>query len=149
MDTTQFPTLTPYIVVSDGNAAIEFYQKALGATVLNVAHVPGTTRIMNAQLQVGDSVLMLNDEFPDWGVVAPKPGDTVHGTIHINSHDIEADWARAVNAGATVCMELADMFWGDRYGSFTCPFNYKWSMGQKVRDVSPEEMEAAMAQMGQ
>ena len=141
-----FPTLTPYIVVRDGKAAIDFYCKALGAVARDIAYVPGSEKIMNAQLSIGDSVLMLNDEFPDYGSIGPQPGDKLPVTIHITSKDIDADFQRAVDAGVEVTMPLADMFWGDRYGAFTCPFGYSWSMGQKMRDLTQEQMEAEMAQ---
>ena len=144
MSENHFPTLTPYIVVSDAKAAISFYEKALGAKARSVSPTPDG-KVMNAQLEIGDSILMLNDEFPDWGVMAPKSGEPVHMTIHINTDNVDADFQRAIDAGAEVTMPLEDMFWGDRYGQFTCPFGYKWSMGQKVRDVSEEEMAAAMA----
>jgi len=149
---TQFPTLTPYLVVDGAKAAIEFYQKALGAEVVDVSYVPNTEQVMNAQLRIGDSMLMLNDEFPDWGSVGPKKIGGSAVTIHISSKNIDADFQRAIDAGAEVTMPLADMFWGDRYGSFVDPFGHKWSMGQHMRDLSPEEMEKEMqeafAQMG-
>jgi uncharacterized glyoxalase superfamily protein PhnB len=131
MDEDYFPTLTPYIVVRDAQAAIAFYEKALGARTRNVAK-DENGKVMNAQLVIGDSVLMLNDEFPDWGSVGPQPGDRIPFTIHISSKDIDADWERAVDAGVEVTMELENQFWGDRYGQFTCPFGYRWSMGQKI-----------------
>jgi PhnB protein len=139
-----FPTLTPYIVVRDADAAIAFYERALGAQVREVARTPNG-KVANAQLDVGDSVLMLNDEFPDFNVTAPQPGERVHVTIHIQSKDIENDWKRAVDAGVEVTTPLADQFWGDRYGQFTCPFGYKWSMGQTIDETSGREVENAMA----
>ncbi|MBV6458289.1 MAG: hypothetical protein HONBIEJF_01415 [Fimbriimonadaceae bacterium] len=140
----QFPTLTPYLVVDDAKAAITFYEKALGAEVVSIAHVPDSDRVMNAQLRFGDSMLMLNDEFPDWGSVGPKKIGGSAVTIHVNSMDIDNDFQRAIDAGAEVTMPLADMFWGDRYGSFVDPFGHKWSMGQQMRDMTPEEMEREM-----
>lgn len=145
MSESYFPTLTPYIVVRDAKAAIEFYVKAFGAVARNVAMTPEGNKVMNAQLVIGNSVLMLNDEFPDFGATAPKDGERVHSTIHINSLDVNTDFQRAIDAGAIVTMPLADMFWGDRYGAFKCPFGYKWSMGQKMRDMSEEEMAKEMA----
>lgn len=131
MTETYFTTLTPYIVVRDAKAAMAFYEKALGAKTRNVANTPDG-KVMNAQLVIGDSVLMLNDEFPDYGAVGPQPGERMPVTIHIQSKDIEADWQRAIDAGAEVTMPLADQFWGDRYGQFKDPFGYSWSMGQKI-----------------
>jgi len=127
-----FNTLTPSIVVSDGMGAIAFYEKALGAQLRGEAMKGEDGKVMNAQLVIGDSVLMLNDEFPNYGVFAPKDGQSVYVTIHIRSEDIDNDWRRAVNAGMTVKMPLEDQFWGDRYGQFTCPFGYNWSIGQKI-----------------
>ena len=140
-----FPTLTPYIVVRDAKEAISFYQKALGAEVRNVTMTPDD-KVMNAQLIFGDSILMLNDEFPDYGSFAPAAGEKVHGTIHINSKNIDADFQRAIDAGVEVTMPLEDQFWGDRYGSFRCPFGYNWSMGQRIREMTKEQMDEAMAE---
>lgn len=145
MNKNYFNTLVPYLVVRDARAAIGFYEKALGAKVRDISESPDG-KVMNAQLVIGDSVLMLNDEFPDYGSLGPQPGDRVPMTIHISSKNIDADFQRAVDAGAEVTMPLADQFWGDRYGAFKDPFGYKWSMGQKMRDVSKEEMESAMAE---
>jgi PhnB protein len=83
--------LTPYLVVDGGNAAVEWYQKALGATVIDVSHVPDTDKIMNAQLMIGDSRLMLNDEFPDYGALGPKKTGSTSVTIHVESDDIDND----------------------------------------------------------
>ncbi len=143
-DASVFPTLTPYIVVKDAKAAIEFYKKAFGAEVRDIAYVPGSEKIMNAQLIIGDSVLMLNDEFPEYDSFGPKPGERLFTTIHISSNSIDSDWQRAVDAGVEVTMPLADMFWGDRYGSFRCPFGHRWSMGQRTRNLSKEEMRKEM-----
>ena len=135
MDESAFTTLTPYIVVRDAKAAIEFYKRAFGAVARSVMDTPDG-KVMNAQLVIGDSVLMLNDEFPDFGAVGPQPGERMPVCIHISCKDIEAEWKRAVDAGAVVTMPLADQFWGDRYGQFTCPFGYHWSMGQKINKPS-------------
>ena len=130
-----FPTLTPYIVVKGAEAAIEFYQKALGATVREVMKTPDD-KVMNAQLEIGDSVLMLNDEFPDYGSFGPSPDAPSAVTIHISSKNIDADFQRAVDAGAIVTMPLENMFWGDRYGQFKCPFGHSWSMGQPISEIA-------------
>ena len=139
----QFPTLTPYIIVRNAQEAIDFYARALGAETRSVSRVPNGDKIMNAQLSIGDSVLMLNDEFPEYGSMGPGADSNVPMTLHINSKNIDADWQRAVDAGMEVTMPLADMFWGDRYGQLKCPFGYKWSMGQKVADLTPEQIDEA------
>lgn len=146
MNDQQFPTLTPYLVVKDAQAAIDFYGRAFGATPRSVSKTPDGSKIMNAQLILGNSVFMLNDEFPEYGSMGPSPEDRLPMGLHINSSNIEADWNRAVDAGVEVTMPLADMFWGDRYGQFTCPFGYRWSMGQRISNPTQEEMDQAAAE---
>ncbi|MBN9504330.1 MAG: hypothetical protein BGO01_08435 [Armatimonadetes bacterium 55-13] len=137
---SRFPRLTPYIVTKDAAAAIAFYEKAFGAVARDIAKTPDGSKIMNAQLVFGNSVLMLNDEFPEYGAFGPQPDAPLPITIHIDSQNVDAEWERAVAAGCEVTMPLADMFWGDRYGQLRCPFGYRWSMGQKVASPSDEEM---------
>lgn len=139
-----FSTLTPYLVVDGAEKAIEFYQKALGAELVDKAMSPDG-KVMNAQMKVGNCMLMLNDEFPDYGAVGPLKIGGSAVTIHLSVEDVDAMWKRAIDAGVEVTMELADMFWGDRYGSFTDPFGHKWSMATHIADPTPEEMEKAMA----
>ncbi len=92
---------------------------------------------------------MLNDEFPQWDSFGPKSLKGSPVTIHLYVEDADALFAQAVGAGAKVTMPLADMFWGDRYGVLEDPFGHRWSIGTHVRDVSEEESQAAMEQMGQ
>jgi PhnB protein len=135
-----FHTLTPHLVVKGAEQAIEFYQKALGAQVLGKHAGPGG-KIIHALLQIGDSKLMLADEFPEFGSMAPEtPAST---SIHIYLDNVDTAWARAVAAGATVKMPLMDQFWGDRYGQITDPFGHSWSLGSRVKIMTPEEMERA------
>ncbi len=136
MNPKSFPTLTPYIVVSSTEEAIKFYEAAFGASCRFILK-DDSGKVMNAQIVIGESVLMLNDEFPDWGVLAPVPGAPMPFSIHIASKSIDADFQRAVDAGATVVTPLDNMFWGDRFGQLMDPFGYKWSMGQPVEDLTP------------
>jgi PhnB protein len=140
-------TLSPSLIVRDAAKAIEFYQKAFGAKLLEKHAMPDGKTIMHAALKIGDSIFMLADEFPEWGAVSPKSqgggGNSV--TLHLYVEDADASFQRAVSAGATVKMPLADQFWGDRYGKLTDPFGYNWSVGMRVREVSPAEMEKAAA----
>jgi len=145
MNESTFPTLTPYLVVSNAMEAIAFYEKAFGAKRRCVANSPDG-KVMNAQLVFGDSVLMLNDEFPDYGSVGPQPGDRLPITIHIYSHDVDNDWQRAVDAGCEITMPLELQFWGDKYGQLKCPYGYNWSMAQKMESPSEEEMAKRMAE---
>src|SRR5579863_3339582 len=136
-----FHTVTPHLTVRDARRALDFYQKAFGAEVLHIAPAPGG-KVMHAMLKIGDSFLMLNDEFPEMGGdPAPSANGGSGVTLHIYLDNVDAAFARAVSAGASVKMPLMDMFWGDRYGTVADPFGHKWSLATHTRDMSPEEME--------
>src|SRR6266404_9205238 len=137
-----FHTLTPHLTVRDGDKALEFYKNALGAEVLNVARMPDG-KVLHAMLRIGDSMLMLNDEFPEMGGLSPLSTGGTGVTIHIYSEDVDAAFNRAVGAGAQVKMPLMDQFWGDRYGIVADPFGHSWSLATHIKDLSPEEMERA------
>jgi len=134
-----FHTLTPHLTVRDADKALEFYQKALGAEVLNVARMPDG-KVIHASLRIGDSMLMLNDEFPEMGGLSPL---SVGVTIHIYTDNVDEAFNRAVAAGAQVAMPLMDQFWGDRYGMISDPFGHKWSIATHVKDMSQDEMQHA------
>ena len=135
-----FHTLTPHLVVRNAEQALEFYKNAFGAEVLHVAHM-ADGKVMHASLRIGDSMLMLNDEFPDYGTLSPLSTGGSAVTIHIYTENVDAAFNRAVSAGAQVKMPLADQFWGDRYGVVADPFGHKWSLGAHIKDMSPEEMQ--------
>ena len=141
-----FHTLTPHLIVRNAAQAIEFYQKAFGAELLGKMLTPDG-KVMHAALKVGDSMLMLNDEFPAWGALSPLSSGGSGVTIHIYLDDVDTGFERAVSAGAAVKMPLMDQFWGDRYGIVTDPYGHQWSMATHVRDMSPEQMAEAMKQM--
>jgi uncharacterized glyoxalase superfamily protein PhnB len=104
-------------------------------------------KLGHAMLRIGDSMLMLADEFPEWDSLSPA---SLHGspvTIHLSVPDVDQRFARAVEAGASVRMEPADMFWGDRYGVLVDPFGHHWALATHVREVPVEEMQAAMRQL--
>lgn len=147
---TGFHTLTPHLTVRDADNALEFYKNALGAEVMGVARTPDG-RVLHAALRVGDSMLMLNDEFPEMGGLSPLSVGGTGVTIHIYTEDVDAAFDRALSAGAKVAMPLMDQFWGDRYGIVTDPFGHKWSLATHIKDMSPEEMQRgqdeAMAKM--
>jgi len=142
-----FNTLTPYIIVDGAEAAIELYQKALGAEVVSVHKTP-TGQVMNAQLKIGNSMIMLNDEFPDWGAIGPKKIGNTAVTIHIYTEDVDALWKQATEAGFEVSMPLDNQPWGDRYGSLKDPFGHSWSMATHLEEVSEEELAERMSNMG-
>jgi len=140
-------TVTPHLVCAGAAEAIEFYQTAFGATELS--RVPGANgKLMHASVRIGDSVVMLNEEMPEWGAFGPKSLKGSAVTIHLYVENADAVFEQAVAAGAKITMPLDDMFWGDRYGKVEDPFGHQWSIGTHVRDVTPEEMQKAMEQMG-
>jgi PhnB protein len=135
-----FRTLTPYLVVRDAARAIEFYKQAFGAKVRGVHSTPDG-KVMNADLQIGDSILLLNDEFPGAKCTSPQALGGTTATVHIYVKDVDALFSRAVAAGAMVLMPLADQFWGDRYGQLLDPFGHCWSLATHKENLSPQEIE--------
>ncbi|HMN96701.1 MAG TPA: VOC family protein [Phycisphaerales bacterium] len=146
--------LIPHLVCEPCAAAIEFYVKALGATEIARMTIPGGTKIMHAQIAIGDRVIFLADDFPefcpDGSQRSPKALGGTPVTIHQYVTDCDAAIKRAEAAGATVVMPPQDMFWGDRYGSVIDPFGHSWSFATHQRDMTPAEMdEAARATFAQ
>jgi PhnB protein len=147
-----YHTATPYLTVSNGSQAIDFYKKAFNAQeIMRMAGPQG--KIGHAELRIGDSVIMLGDEMPQGGCRSPQSlGGTTAG-IFLYVQDVDSAYKQAVDAGAKADMPPQNMFWGDRYGRLTDPFGHNWSIGTHVEDVAPAEMEKrmkeAMAKMGQ
>jgi PhnB protein len=146
-----YHTVTPYLIVKDGARALEFYRKAFGATERMRLAGPGG-RVGHAEIQIGDSAIMLADEFPDMGAVSPQ---TVGGSpvrICLYVPDVDGLFARAVAAGGTVTRPVQNQFYGDRSGMLTDPFGHIWNIATHVEDVPPDEMrrraEAMMKQAG-
>lgn len=132
-----YHTLTPYLAVRDAARAITFYQEAFGATErMRLAGPEG--KIAHAEVQFGDSVLMLSDEFPEWGAMSPHSLNGTAVKIFLYTDDVDALWARA--AGATEKIPLANQFSGDRSGRLSDPFGHEWALAQHVEVVSEEEM---------
>ena len=136
-----FHTVTPYLVVRDAAAAIDFYARAFDAIELYRSTCPSSDRIMNAKIGIGDSILMLHDEFPEYDCHGPSGKTPSPVTIHLYVEDVDRIFAQAIAAGATALMLPADSFWGDRFGQLTDPFGHKWSIGTHVEDVTEEEIE--------
>ena len=137
-------SVTPYLVVSNGEHAIEFYRKAFGARELYRMPAPDGRRLMHASLLINGSCVMLADEFPEHGGNrAPDMVGSTTVTIYMQVPNADQAFAQAVGAGATVIMPLADMFWGDRFGKVRDPFGHEWSIAHHVRDVPPDEIAAA------
>ena len=133
-------TLTAHLSVRNGTKAIEFYQQAFGAQLLFVHKLPDG-KVMHATVKIGDSKLMLADEFPGMGTKSPATLGGSPVVLNIYVDDVDALWNRAVAAGAKVTMPLDNQFWGDRYGQIVDPFGHAWALGSHVEDVAPEEME--------
>ncbi|MYM73227.1 VOC family protein [Duganella sp. FT134W] len=138
-------TVIPHLVCEGAADAIEFYKKAFNA--VEQMRMPGDNgRIMHAALTIGDSTIMLADDFPEYGGLGPKALKGSPVTLHMVVPDVDASFQQAVDAGASVRMAPADMFWGDRYGQVTDPFGHHWSIATHIKDMTPEEMMAAMKQ---
>jgi PhnB protein len=135
----------PYLAVDDATKAIDWYKQAFGATERFRMDGPGGT-IGHAELEIGDSVLMLSDPFPQASTKPPKELGGTTSSVMLYVEDVDAKVKQAVDAGATVTMEVSDQFWGDRMGSITDPFGHSWSLATHVEDVSPEEMEKRSAE---
>src|ERR1700748_3416705 len=144
------PGLSPHIVVGDAAAAIDFYVKAFGAE--EIGRVPRPDgKLVNAAVRINGLTVMLNDDFPETcggKSMTPQALGGTPVTIHLTVTDVDAKFQQAVDAGATVVAPLEDQFWGDRYGAVEDPFGHRWSLGQPVREVSMEELTAAMTGQG-
>jgi PhnB protein len=138
-----YHTITPYMTVRDAARAIEFYKQAFGAKERGVMKGPDG-KVMHAELVIGDSIIMLADEFPEFGSLSPQSTGGSGTGLHIYIEDVDSAFDRAVKAGATVEMPVADMFWGDRYGKLGDPFGHKWSIATHKADLSVEEMKKGM-----
>jgi PhnB protein len=144
-------TVTPYLIVGDAAAAIAFYKKAFGAEELMRVVAP-RGKIGHAELRIGDSVIMLADEYPDMNTRGPHAFGGSPVSIHLYVEDVDAVAGQAIAAGATVVRPVQDQFYGDRSGSFTDPFGHSWHVATHKEDLTPEELDkrvkAAMAQHG-
>ena len=139
-------SLTPLLTCAGAADAIQFYKKAFNAVELS--RLPGAKgKLMHAALRIGDSVLMLTDEFPEWGGFGPKLLKGSPVTVHLYVENVDAAVEQAVAAGAKVTMPLADMFWGDRYAQLEDPFGHHWSMATHKRDLSQAEIQDGMSKM--
>src|SRR2546423_8715890 len=143
-----YPSLTPYLIVADAAAAIAFYQQVFGATLRMKLDGPDG-KIGHAELEIGNSLIMLADEHPEMGALSPK---TVGGTpvgLHVYVEDVDAVAATAVAAGAALKRPVENQFYGDRLGSIIDPVGHLWHISTPVEDVSPEEIGRRAAAMAQ
>lgn len=133
-------TITPHITSSNAAKAIDFYKNAFGAEEITRSATPDG-KLMHASLRIGDSLLMLSDEFPEMGGAQAPRGGKVPYVLHTYWDNVDQVWDRAVKAGAKVVMPLTNMFWGDRYGHIEDPFGYTWAMATRIEEITPEEAE--------
>jgi PhnB protein len=134
-----YPQVTPYLVVDGAGAAIEFYGKVFGATERMRLPGPDGT-IGHAELQLGESLIMVADEAPQLGLRGPRAIGGTPVTISVYVEDVDGVVERAAQAGAAVLRPVEDQFYGDRSGQFEDPFGHRWSVATHVEDISPEEM---------
>ena len=135
-----YHTITPYLAVENASEAIDFYQRAFGAQERVRMDGPGGA-IMHAELQVGDSMIMLSDPFPQSSTTPPKQLGGTSVSIFAYVENIDDVYKQAIDAGASSLMEPDDMFWGDRFGSVQDPFGHSWTIATHIEDVEPEEMQ--------
>lgn len=136
-------TVIPHLVCAGAADAIAFYKKAFGA--VEIMRMPGKDgKLIHASIEIRGAKIMMTDEMPEHGVLSPKSLGGTPATIHLYVHDVDTFFDRAVKAGATVKMPVADMFWGDRYGVIQDPFGHSWSVATHLRDMTAEEIQEAM-----
>jgi PhnB protein len=143
-----YNSITPYLVIKGAAAAIDFYKEAFGAVeILRMPQPDG--RVGHAELKIGNSIVMMADEYPEMQVVGPKTlGNTSVGLL-LYLDDVDKALERAVSLGATIKKPIADQFYGDRTGTIEDPFGHKWTLAVHIEDVTPEEMQRRMeAQAG-
>ena len=135
-----YHTITPHIVVKGAAEAIEFYKKAFGAEELFRMSGPDGDSVVHTELKIGDSVIMMCEEFPDMGSKGPASIGGTPVTMHLYVADADGAFKRAVEAGATELMPLQNMFWGDLYGVVTDPFGHQWAIASRVEALTAEEI---------
>ena len=140
-----YSSVTPYLVVEDAAGAIAFYKKAFGAKeVMRLEH---DGRVGHAEISIGESRLMLSDEWPEWGYQSAKNIGGTPVSLMLYVDDVDTVFARAIAAGAEERMAVADQFYGDRSGNLTDPFGHQWTVATHKEDVAPEEMDRRFREM--
>jgi PhnB protein len=142
-----YHTVNAYLIVDDAAKALDFYASAFGAKELYRLPMPdgsGGSKIGHAEIRIGDTSLMLSDEWPEMQALGPNKRGGPTASFVIYGADCDAAFDRAVKAGAKVDRPVQDQFWGDRMGTVIDPFGHKWTLGTHIEDVSPEEMQSRM-----
>lgn len=140
-----YPRVTPYLIVDGAAAAIEFYKSVLGASErMRMGGPEG--KVGHAELEIGDSVIMLADEHPEIDARGPRSVGGTPVSLHVYVEDVDRVFERAIDAGAKALRPVEDKFYGDRSGGFEDPFGHRWDVASHVEDVAPEEMSKRMAE---
>jgi PhnB protein len=139
-----YHSVTPYLLIDGAAEAIRFYEKAFGA--VEVLRMPMGDRIAHAEVKIGNSHVMLSDEWPDMGLLGPQKRGGATASLMIYLPDVDAAFARALEAGAREERPPEDQFWGDRMGTVIDPFGHRWTLATHIEDVSEEEMHRRMAE---
>ncbi|HXN19529.1 MAG TPA: VOC family protein [Candidatus Binatus sp.] len=138
-----YHSVTPHLVCRDAWKALDFYKNALGAEIRNVSK-DDRGNVMHAELKIGDSIVMLSDEFPAFHSLSPLAFGGTAVSLHLYTEDADAVFSKAVQAGAKVTMPIMDAFWGDRYGQVIDPYGHQWAIATRKRVPTQEEMRAAI-----
>jgi PhnB protein len=137
-----YHSVTPYLIVDDADAALDFYARAFGAEEL--FRLPAGDRIAHAEIRIGDSHVMLADESQEMGHLGPRSRGGPTSSLMVYLPDVDSAFRKAVDAGATATRPVENQFWGDRMGTVTDPFGHHWSLATHVEEVPPDEMERRM-----
>jgi PhnB protein len=140
-------TLRAHMTVHDAQAALAFYARAFGAIEQFRLTEPGSARIGHAEIRIGDSILMMNDEYPAFGARSPNAIGGSPVAFHVSVPDADKAVEQAVAAGATLVRPVQDQFYGDRSGMVACPFGYRWFLAATKEVVSPAEMQKRWSKM--
>jgi PhnB protein len=141
-----YPRVSPYLVVDGAAAAIDFYMSVFGATERMRMEAPGD-KIGHAEIEIGDSLIMLADEHPEMGALGPRSVGGTPVTLHVYVEDVDSVFERAIEAGAKEMQAVENQFYGDRRGRFEDPFGHHWHVATTVEEVSPEEMRKRLAEV--
>jgi PhnB protein len=141
-----YRSVTPYLMVNGAGEAIEFYKRAFNARERGRVPGPGG-KIMHAELEIGDSVVMLADEFPQMGALGPASIGGTPVLIHLYVENVDAMFAQAIAAGGKQERPISNQFYGDRSGGLIDPFGHKWHLATHIEDVSPDELQRRMQEM--
>ncbi len=139
-----YHSVTPYLAIRNASAALEFYKKAFGATELLRMPTPDG-KVAHAEIRIGDSIIMMADEYPDMDFVGPETRGGATTTLMLYVEDVDAQFRKAIDAGAVETRPLKDEFYGDRVGSLRDPFGHMWHIATHKEDLTPEEIQKRMA----